>query len=89
MSSLLTSPHIWRRGQLIYTLKNTSEAVQNLNTLVNGPLYKDIGRISRAVATVIVAAFKNAGDQEATHTLLRATLDRYVIVSTSRFHDLT
>ncbi|ORZ01546.1 hypothetical protein BCR43DRAFT_522379 [Syncephalastrum racemosum] len=87
MSSLLTSPHIWGRGQLVYTLKNTPETVQNLSTLVNDPLYKDIGRISRAVATIIVAAVKNAGDQEDIGMLLRAVLDRLVGFSYNIFID--
>ncbi|KAI9316799.1 hypothetical protein BX666DRAFT_1858328 [Dichotomocladium elegans] len=49
MSCLLTSKHIWNGGQIISQLENTQECVDKLNQLANGLVYKDIGRISRAI----------------------------------------
>lgn len=84
-SSLLTSPYTFNSGDLLHRLKNTPEIKQELNQLVNSPMFKDIGRLSRAMAKLIQIDSNNDAVQHLLDRLVGASYntffdwDRYVM----------
>ncbi|KAI9027343.1 hypothetical protein CLU79DRAFT_741460 [Phycomyces nitens] len=54
-SFLITSKFAWEDGKIIDNLSNESKDTEAINTILQDPLHKDIGRISRAAAKVIEA----------------------------------
>ncbi|GAA5795193.1 hypothetical protein HPULCUR_000547 [Helicostylum pulchrum] len=51
-NSLLTSAYTFNNGSVIHRLKNTAAMTNEVNQLIEQPLFKDIGRISRAIAKI-------------------------------------
>lgn len=80
-SSLLTSPYTFNNGDLLHRLSNTPEIKQQVDQLVNSPLFKDIGRLSRAMAKLIQLDLNN--NTEAVQHLM----DRLVGTSYNAFFD--
>jgi hypothetical protein len=79
-SSLLTSPHTFNNGDLLHRLNNTPEIKQEVNALVNTPLFKDIGRVSRAMAKLVQI-------DEGEGSMVQYLLDRLVGSSYNAFFD--
>ncbi|KAI8083230.1 uncharacterized protein B0P05DRAFT_570584 [Gilbertella persicaria] len=55
-NTLITSSHTFNNGNLIQKLSNTPTMTKEVQTLISQPLFKDIGRISRALAKLIEVA---------------------------------
>lgn len=51
-NSLLTSAYTFNNGSVIHRLQNTAAMTTEVNQLIEQPLFKDIGRISRAIAKI-------------------------------------
>ncbi|KAI8075749.1 hypothetical protein BDF21DRAFT_453762 [Thamnidium elegans] len=51
-NSLLTSTYTFNNGNVIHRLQNTIAMTTEVNQLIEQPLFKDIGRISRAIAKI-------------------------------------
>ncbi|KAI7900459.1 uncharacterized protein BX663DRAFT_517699 [Cokeromyces recurvatus] len=82
-SSLLTSPHAFNNGELLHRLENTPSMVEEVKQLINQPLYKDIGRISRAMAKLIkIVLIEDQAVYE-----IQTILDRLVGFSYNTFFD--
>lgn len=77
ISCLLTSEQVWKNGQIITTLSNTQACIDQLNQLTNGMVYKDIGRISRAIGAVITTGLEKDSDGS-NATMVQVSLDRSV-----------
>lgn len=69
---------------MFHSLNNTAECKQKLEKLLNSPLHKEIGRVSRALSAVIRRALEAKHDHEFV-TTLQASLDRYVIYRYENF----
>ncbi|KAL0094080.1 hypothetical protein F4703DRAFT_1924801 [Phycomyces blakesleeanus] len=54
-SFLITSKYSWEDGKIIENISNEPKDAELLNKIIQDPLHKDIGRISRAAAKVIQA----------------------------------
>ncbi|KAI8393813.1 uncharacterized protein BYT42DRAFT_552311 [Radiomyces spectabilis] len=79
VSALLTNHRTWNNGQFLYNLKNTKETVQHLNDLVDNALFKDIGRVSRAIGNIVRAMLESNSEDNAPH--VQEVLDRLVAFS--------
>lgn len=82
-SSLLTSPSTFNNGDVLHRLQNTTEMTAEITKLVDQPLFKDIGRISRAIAKLnelLLLEKKAAGT-------IQSILDRLVGFSYNAFFD--
>ncbi|KAG1115966.1 hypothetical protein G6F42_013814 [Rhizopus arrhizus] len=82
-ASLLTSPYTFNNSDLIHRLQNKPEVTREITQLINHPLFKDIGRISRAMAKIIEILLLN---QQAAD-VVQAVLDRLVGFSYNVFFD--
>jgi hypothetical protein len=82
---LLTSPHTFNQGDIIHRLENTPATTNEINQLINQPLFKDIGRISRAIAKLIEIILLEQ-DQSA-NTTIASVLDRLVGFSYNVYFD--
>lgn len=51
-ASLLTSPYTFNNGDILHRLQNTPAITAEVSQLIEQPLFKDIGRISRAIAKI-------------------------------------
>lgn len=82
-ASLLTSPYTFNNSDVIHRLQNKPEITQEITQLINQPLFKDIGRISRAMAKLIEILLLN----EQSADVVQALLDRLVGLSYNVFFD--
>ncbi|KAI8142498.1 hypothetical protein BJV82DRAFT_669645 [Fennellomyces sp. T-0311] len=86
MSSLLTSEHIFMNGNVVRNLKVTQECVDDLKRTTEGAVYKDIGRISRAIAAVVITGL-NLDSDGSMAKIVQASWDRLVGFSYNIFVD--
>lgn len=82
-TSLLTSPHALNNGNIVSRLTNTPAMTAEVTQLVDQPLFKDIGRISRAIAKINELLLLQ---KQSTHTI-ESILDRLVGFSYNAFFD--
>ncbi|KAF1797372.1 hypothetical protein V8B55DRAFT_1516668 [Mucor lusitanicus] len=82
-ASLLTSPYTFGNSDVIHRLQNKPEITREITQLINQPLFKDIGRISRAMAKIIEILLLN----EQSADVVQAVLDRLVGFSYNVFFD--
>jgi hypothetical protein len=68
VSFYATSDQLWKNGQLLHQL----EDAQRLVDLQQNPLYKEIGRISRAIGKVIHVAL----DKDIPSQVIQDAIDR-------------
>jgi hypothetical protein len=82
-ASLLTSPSTFNNSDLIHRLQNTPAITNEITQLTNQPLFKDIGRISRAMAKIIEILLleKQSAD------VVQSIVDRLVGFSYNVFFD--
>lgn len=81
--SLLTSPYTFNNGDVLHRLQNTTAMTAEITRLVEQPLFKDIGRISRAIAKLnelLLLEKKSAAT-------IQSILDRLVGFSYNAFFD--
>lgn len=52
LASLLTSPYTFNNGDVLFRLQNTPVMTAEVSQLIEEPLFKDIGRMSRAIAKI-------------------------------------
>ncbi|KAI9487541.1 MAG: hypothetical protein EXX96DRAFT_553687 [Benjaminiella poitrasii] len=82
-SSLLTSPCTFDNNNLLHRLKNTPTITNEVNQLIGQPLFKDLGRISRAIARLNQILLIDTQDT----SVIQGTLDRLVGFSYNVFFD--
>ncbi|KAI8646413.1 hypothetical protein BD408DRAFT_410188 [Parasitella parasitica] len=80
---LLSSPHTFSNGDLIHRLRNEPKVTDEITRLINQPLFKDIGRISRVMAKIIEILLL----REQAADVVQAMLDRLVGFSYNVFFD--
>lgn len=51
-ASILTSPYTFNNGDILSRLQNSPSMTAEVSELVEQPLFKDIGRMSRAIAKI-------------------------------------
>ncbi|KAI9498499.1 hypothetical protein BDB00DRAFT_754847 [Zychaea mexicana] len=86
ISCLLTSDQIWKNGAIVRNLSVTQKDVDHLAEIAEGAVYKDIGRISRAIAAVITAGLEHASDGSMAN-MVQSSIDRLVGFSYNVFVD--
>ncbi|KAI9262357.1 hypothetical protein BDA99DRAFT_510987 [Phascolomyces articulosus] len=80
ISCLLTSDQIWQNGQIVGNLTVSQHSVDHLKKITEGAIHKDIGRISRAIATVIVTGLgqEEEKEEDSMAVMVQSSLDRLV-----------
>ncbi|CAO3658000.1 unnamed protein product [Rhizopus stolonifer] len=86
VSSLLSSPFAFDDGKPFSSLENTKDVVEKINQLVDQPLFKEIGRISRTMAKTIQLLLSKKKDESAA-PLVQYTLERLLGFSYNVFVD--
>lgn len=81
--SLLTSPNTFHNGDMLHRLQNTPAMTSEISDLVAQPLFKDIGRISRAIAKLAELSLLEKNPV----SVLESMLDRFVGFSYNVFFD--
>lgn len=84
-ASLLTSPYTFNNGDILHRLQNTPAitVTAEVSQLIEQPLFKDIGRISRAIAKINELLLLEKRDTATIGTIL----DRLVGFSYNAFFD--
>ncbi|CAO3622300.1 unnamed protein product [Mucor hiemalis] len=82
-ASLLTSPYTFNNGDVLHRLQNTPAMTAEVSELIEQPLFKDIGRISRAIAKINELLLLEERDL----TTIGTILDRLVGFSYNAFFD--
>ena len=76
VSCLLTSNQIWQNGEIVRNLNVSEKSVDHLKKITEGAVHKDIGRISRAIATVIILGLEEDDSDASMAKMVQSTLDR-------------
>lgn len=86
VSSLLSSPFAFDDGKPLSGLENTKDVVEKINQLVDQPLFKEIGRISRTMAKTIQLLLSEKKDESAA-LVVQHVLERLLGFSYNLFID--
>ncbi|KAG2224556.1 hypothetical protein INT45_004401 [Circinella minor] len=78
ISCLLTSDQIWQNGEIIQNLNVSQKNVDHLKKITEGAIHKDIGRISRAIGTVILTGLEEDDSESSMAKMVQSSLDRLV-----------
>ena len=82
-TSLLTSPYTFNNGDVLVRLENTPAMRKEVSQLIEQPLFKDIGRMSRAIAKINELLLLENRDI----STISAIVDRMVGFSYNTFFD--